>query len=144
MDCRAASGARQRGAGAAWTVRIVRWVTRPDVVAFEVNGRLGAADVRELLRVFNNAMADHDKLRILVLMHDFEGATLGGLREHGLLDAKLRGRHKVERYALVGAPALLDGLARMIGPTLGIETRTFTSSEESDAWRWIGAEAVSR
>jgi len=42
--------------------------TRPDVVAFEVNGRLTAADARELLRVFNEAMADHDRLRILVLM----------------------------------------------------------------------------
>ena len=50
--------------------------TRPDVVAFEVNGRFGAADVRELLRVFNDVMAAHDKLRILVLMRDFEGATL--------------------------------------------------------------------
>jgi len=82
--------------------------TRPDVVAFEVNGRLGAVDTRELLRVFNDAMADHDRLRILVLMRDFEGATLGAFREHGLLDAKLRGWHKVERYALVGAPGWRD------------------------------------
>lgn len=118
--------------------------TRPDVVAFEVNGRLGAADARELLRVFDEAMADHDKLRILVLMRDFEGATLSAFREHGLLDAKLRGWHKVERYALVGAPGWLEGLARMIGPTLGIETRTFASGGEADAWRWIGAEAVPR
>jgi SpoIIAA-like len=122
-------------------VSIVR-TTRPDVVAFEVNGRLTAADVRELLLVFNDTMAAHDRLRILILMRDFEGVTIEALREYGLLDAKLRGWKKVDRYALVGAPAWLEGLARVSGPMLGIETRSFEPNMEEEAWQWIGAEPV--
>jgi len=117
--------------------------SRSDVVAFEVNGRLTAADARELLRVFNDAMAENDRLRILVLMRDFHGMTLGALRERGLLDAKIRGWKQVERYALVGAPVWMAGMARMIGPSLGIETRNFELSEEGAAWQWIGAEPAS-
>jgi len=116
--------------------------TRPDVVAFEVKGRLGAADTRRLLDVFNERMAAHDRIRILVLMRDFEGATLDAFREHGLLDAKIRGWKKVDRYALVGAPAWLEGLAHVIGPPLGIRTRSFDPRDEGEAWRWIEAEPI--
>jgi len=78
----------------------------------------------------------------MVLMRDFEGATIEAFREHGLLEAKIRGWKKVDRYALVGALAWLERLAKLIGPTLGIQTRSFGPQAEREAWHWIGAEPV--
>jgi hypothetical protein len=119
-------------------VRLIA-TTRPDVLAFEVDGKVGAADVQHLLAVFNQVMATPDRVRILVRIRAFDGATLAALRQDGLLQAKLRSWRKVERYALVGAPAWLQGLTRGIGPLLGIETRCFVRENEAEAWQWLEA-----
>lgn len=123
------------------SIRLIR-TSKPDVVAFEVEGRIGADDTRRMIAAFNQAMDAHDRLRVLVCLRTFDGVTLEALRQEGLMAAKLRGWHKVERYALVGGPTWIEGLTRGMAPLVGIETRHFNLEDEAQAWAWLDAKAL--
>jgi hypothetical protein len=114
------------------------------VVAFEIDGKVGADDVRKLIALFDEEMSAHERLRVLLRFRRFDGATLSALREPGLLGAKMRAWRKIDRYALVGGPSWLVGLTTRLAPMLGIETRHFELGDEAEAWRWLGAEPVVR
>jgi hypothetical protein len=114
--------------------------SKPEVVAFEIDGRVGADDTRRLTSIFDQAMDEHDRLRMFVRIRNFDGVTLEALRQEGLFAAKMRGWDKVGRYALVGGPAWLQAATRGLAPLVGIETRIFAPEDEADAWTWIGAE----
>ncbi|WP_230530437.1 SpoIIAA family protein [Microvirga roseola] len=114
--------------------------TKPDLVAFEVDGRIGAEDMRRLIATFNQAMDEHHRLRVLVRVRDFDGVTLDALRQEGLMAAKMRGWGKVERYALVGGPAWMEGVTASAAPFVGIQTRRYELADEAQAWSWLGGE----
>jgi hypothetical protein len=116
--------------------------TKPDVVAFEVEGRIGADDTRRLIAAFNQAIDTHDRVRVLVRVRTFDGVTLQALRQEGLVAAKLRGWRKIERYALVGGPAWMERLTKGMAPLVGIKTQHFRAEEEPQAWAWLGAEPL--
>jgi hypothetical protein len=111
--------------------------SHPEVVAFEIDGRVGADDTRRLISLFNRAMDDHNRLRMLVRVRNFDGVTLEALRQEGLFAAKVRGWDKVERYALVGGPAWLHTATRALAPLVGVETRIFAPEDEGQAWSWL-------
>ncbi|MCB5175846.1 SpoIIAA family protein [Microvirga lenta] len=113
--------------------------TKPGVIAFEVGGRVGADDTRRLITLFNEAMDGHERLRVLVRVRNFDGVTLEALRQEGLIEAKMKGWQRVERYAVVGGPAWMEGLARGAAPFVGIQTRHFKPEDEAQAWDWLGA-----
>ena len=114
--------------------------TAPHVLAFEVNGKIGPEDTRRLISAFNTAMANCERIRVLVRVLRFAGVTLESLRQEGLVEAKLKGWQKVERYAVVGGPSWIEGLAKGFAPLVGIETRHFSAEDEAHAWSWVGAE----
>ena len=95
--------------------------------------------MRRLISAFNEAMEKHQRIRVLVRLISFAGVTLEALRQEGLVEAKLRGWKKVERYALVGGPTWIEGLTKGFAPLVGIETRHFTWENEAQAWSWMGA-----
>jgi hypothetical protein len=111
--------------------------TAPHVVGFQVNGKIGPEDTRRLITAFNEAMEKHERIRVLVRVLSFAGVTLEALRQEGLVEAKLRGWQKVERYALVGGPTWIEGLTKGLAPLVGIETRHFSQENEAQAWRWL-------
>jgi hypothetical protein len=117
--------------------------TAPNVVGLEVAGKIGPEDTRRLISAFNEAMKKHEGIRVLVRVLSFAGVTLEALRQEGLVEAKLRGLRKVERYALVGGPTWIEGLTRGFAPLVGIETRHFSAENEPQAWSWVGAEPSS-
>jgi hypothetical protein len=121
------------------SVRLIG-TTRRDVVAFEVNGRIRQDDMHRLIEVFEHALGDHERLRVLVRVVSFGGVTLEALREEGLASVKMRGWRQVERYALVGGPAWAATFAGWFGPLIRIQTRHFDAAREGEAWRWLEAE----
>ncbi|MGO4573291.1 STAS/SEC14 domain-containing protein [Microvirga sp. 2TAF3] len=120
-------------------VRLIE-TTRPDVIAFEVSGRIRRDDMHLLIRAFEQALGAHERLRVLVRIMDFNGVTLEALREEGLASVKMRGWRQVERYALVGGPAWMATMTGWATPVARIETRHFELAQEGEAWRWLGAE----
>jgi hypothetical protein len=121
------------------SVRLIG-TTRPDVVAFEVNGRIRQDDMHRLIEVFERALGDHERLRVLVRVVGFGGVTLKALREEGLASVKMRGWRQVERYALVGGPAWAATFAGWFGSLIRVQTRHFDAAREDEAWRWLEAE----
>ena len=114
--------------------------TKPDVIAFEIDGRIRADDMRRVIAASEEAMQAHARVRVLVRIRNFDGVGIDALRHEGLPAMKLRGFRQVERYALVGGPTWMASLAGWLAPLSRIETRHFDLGEEAEAWRWIGAE----
>jgi hypothetical protein len=121
------------------SVRIIE-TTRPDAIAFEVNGRIRRDDMHLLVSAFEQALTAHERLRVLVRVVSFDGVTLEALREEGLASVKMRGWRQVERYALVGGPAWIAAVTGWATPLTRIQTRHFDAVREEDAWRWLEAE----
>ena len=110
---------------------------RPDVLAFEVNGRIRREDLSGLIPVVEQALAAHEHIRILVRITRFDGVGLDALRAEGLAPMKVRGLRQVERYALVGGPDWMRTVVHRVAPWVGIDTRYFEPSEEAAAWDWL-------
>src|SRR5215203_5702266 len=100
--------------------RLIR-STRPDGVAFAVNGRIPSEDMGSLLTVFDEAVRAHERVRVL----DCDGVTLETLRNEALWSLKRRGLEQVERYALVCGPGWMETVARWFTPMVRIQTRHF-------------------
>jgi hypothetical protein len=116
--------------------------SKPDVLAFEIRGRVGADDTRRLISIFEDAMNKHERLRVLVRVTKFDGVSLDALRQEGLVEAKMRGWKKVERYALVGGPTWMMTTTEWAAPLVQVDTRFFSLDDEAQAWNWIEAEPV--
>jgi hypothetical protein len=114
--------------------------TKPDVIAFSIDGRIRADDMRRMIAASEAALRAQSRLRVLIRVRTFDGVGIDALREEGLAAMKLKGLRQVERYALVGGPAWMASVAGWLAPLGRIETRHFGLSEEAEAWRWIGAE----
>ncbi|WP_262273500.1 SpoIIAA family protein [Microvirga yunnanensis] len=121
------------------SVRLLETI-RPDVIGFEVNGRIRRDDMHVLIRAFEQALGAHERLRVLVRVVTFDGVTLEALREEGLASVKMRGWRQVERYALVGGPAWMTTLTGWAAPLTRIQARHFDAAGEGEAWRWLEAE----
>nr|WP_245444001.1 STAS/SEC14 domain-containing protein [Microvirga sp. KLBC 81] len=50
--------------------------SRPDMVGFEVNGRIHRDDMRCLITTFEQALGTHERLRMLVRVVNFDGVSL--------------------------------------------------------------------
>ncbi len=131
--------AEPEAARAAPSVRLIE-TSRPDVIAFEVGGRIRRDDMHVLVKAFEQALSAQERLRVLVRIVDFDGVTLEALREEGLASVKMRGWRQVERYALVGGPAWMATVTGWASPLTRIETRHFELAQEDEAWRWLEAE----
>ncbi|WP_457091539.1 STAS/SEC14 domain-containing protein [Microvirga sp. P5_D2] len=114
--------------------------TRPDLIAFEVNGRIQRDDMHVLVGAFEQALATNERLRVLVRVVNFDGITLEALREEGLASVKMRGWRQVERYALVGGPAWMATATGWTATLTRIQTQRFEAAREDEAWRWLEAE----
>jgi hypothetical protein len=119
-------------------IRLIE-TTRPDVIAFEVAGKIRSEDMRLLVSTFDDALKAHERLSVLVRVNDFDGVSLDALRNDALWTVKMRGLRQVERYALVGGPNWLDKILHGVAPMVRTETRHFGHDEEDKAWEWLEA-----
>jgi hypothetical protein len=115
---------------------------RPNLLAFEINGRIRGSDMRLLIPLFDAAMKAQPKLRVLVKIVDFRGVSLDALRAEGLVAMKMKGLRQVERYAIVGGPDWMKTIADRLGPWVPVETRHFPAAREAEAWAWLGADTA--
>jgi hypothetical protein len=96
--------------------------------------------MRRLIAASDKALNAYERLRILVRVVNFDGVSLGALREDGLASIKMRGWKQVERYALVGGPAWMQTVASWFAPLVRTGTRHFDRDQEDQAWHWLEAE----
>lgn len=109
---------------------------RPEVLGFELDGRIGADEVAAALAWLEEAGRP---LRLLGRIRQVGGIDPEALFSRDYVAMKLRALHSVERYALVGGPDWLRGWVGLIAPLVRMEMRWFAPADEASAWAWLGA-----
>lgn len=131
--------ARSRGA-APPSVRIIP-TTKPDVMAFEIDGRLTGDAMAGVVEEIKGFLERNDKVRLIGHLKHMNSIDLRLITQSGFLSMKLAALKKVERYAVVGAPGWMKASLAILDPiTSDIDLKAFSAEEEAEAWRWIGAE----
>lgn len=110
------------------------------VGAFEIDGPVMQQDVRAVIVELEALLAAPGKLRMLGRISHFAGFDPAVVLDGGLLQMKADMLRRLERYAIVGAPAWMARVAGMVGKLVPqLEIRLFPLADEAAAWEWIGA-----
>lgn len=115
---------------------------RADAYAFEVAGQLSTSDIQNLHGLLEGAYQLHDKIDLLIRIADHEGFSWSTALRESTLFGRTRTLRHLRRYALVGGPGWMAAMIGFFHPFSSVEVRHFDSSEEADAWDWIGASEI--
>ena len=122
------------------TCRIKQIATdKASVYAFRFESGVTSDEMAKLADVLNAAFDRNEKVRLLFILHDFGASdAMAGLAPRSLY-SQMRSLAHVERYAVVGAPAIAAALIETSEKVLPVDARTFDADEEQEAWRFVGA-----
>lgn len=116
-------------------IRIVE-TDEPDVLAFEIHGKLERNDLEAVAAQFLARPAE----RVIGKIIHSDGAAIRGLVDDDFVKMKLAGLSGVKRYALVGGPAWLAGWVSVVDMLARADVRHFPLEKEAAAWQWIDAQ----
>jgi len=106
-----------------------------NVLGFEARAKLTKDDLGAILADMQEAIDRFGKVNLLVYLPEMPRPDLGAITED--LEFARKHMEDVDRYAVVGGSALLDLVARLEGPLVGIEIRHFEPDRLDEAWRWL-------
>ena len=112
---------------------------RPDVLGFEVDGKISAEEMAAVADYFSQAARRDSPRRLLGRFKRIRGAEFPTYFNRDYYRMKFAILERLERYALVGGPAWLAPWARMLDPLFKAEIRHFAAEDEAQAWSWLGA-----
>ena len=112
---------------------------KPDVIGFEVDGRISAVEAEAAVVFFNAALEGDRPLRLLGKMNHLDGAELGAFFDRAFLKLKYNILGRLDRYAIVGGPAWLRAWVAALDRLTKAEIRHFKASDEPLAWQWLDA-----
>lgn len=116
---------------------------RSDAFAFEITGHLSAADIENVYGLLEGAYTVHDKIDVIVIVHDLEGFDWSATLKDSTLRGKTHALEHIRKCAVVGGPAWMHGVMMLLRPFLSLEMHHFDDDDEVDAaWEWIGAHPV--
>lgn len=107
------------------------------VLEVAVTGKLSREDYLEFVPVVEEQIKNHGKIRILVILNDFDGWSVGATWEDIKFDAKHF--NDIEKLALVGDKAWEKGMAVFCRPFTTADVRYFDLDNLQKAREWIGA-----
>ena len=113
---------------------------RPDLLAFEVRGKVTKSDIAWMASAVDDAMKVFGEIDMLIIMSDFEGAELGAVLDGYAVGVEARSVAHIRRYVVVGPPAWVKAMVTFSGFVLPLETRTFDLEEENRAWDYLSTE----
>lgn len=116
---------------------IQRDAPRPDLVAFEVRGKITRPDIEWMAAISDRAMKAHDVIDMLIVMSNYEGSEFGATFDGYALDVQARSLAHIRRYAVVGAPSFANAMIELSGWVTPVETKTFDLAQEPQAWAWL-------
>lgn len=108
------------------------------ILHVSLRGKLDSAAYENDIEDLNRYMAQHDKVRLLIDLRDFDGwQGMGGLRDHFDL-VRGHARH-VERAAVVGDAGWQDMAVGIGKRAFGLDARYFDGDEFDAAKAWLAA-----
>ncbi len=113
----------------------VELVSTGNLLEVRLAGKLTKEFYERLAPEVEKMIAEHGKLRILMIMHDFHGWTAGALWE----DIKFEFKHwrDIEKVAMVGESKWEKGMATFCKPFTKATIRYFDSKQIDEARKWI-------
>jgi len=112
-----------------------------DYLEVELNGKLTKEDYAAFVPAIELAIRQHGKIRMIVVMRDFQGWTAGALWEDVKFDWKHYG--DIERLAIVGEKKWEAGMAQFCRPFTRATIKFFDIADIDDARRWMKVESKS-
>ncbi|MGA9580851.1 MAG: STAS/SEC14 domain-containing protein [Allosphingosinicella sp.] len=113
---------------------------KPEVIGFEIDGRISAVEADAVVDYFNAALEGDRPLRLLGKVKHLDGAELDAFFDRGFLKMKYDLLGRLDRYAIVGGPAWLRAWVTVLDKLTKAEIRHFKASDEPVAWQWLGAQ----
>lgn len=110
------------------------------VYAFDINSRLDAKGMAEMVETLNHAFDRHDgKINLLLRFDGLEAHAALKTLNFGVAKLKLRSLRHIARYAVVGAPSGASKLVNVLNHFIPVESRAFAATDEADAWIFVNA-----
>jgi hypothetical protein len=108
-----------------------------NVLEVRVTGKLSKEAYHEFVPLVETMIAQHGKVRIVFVMHDFHGWEAGALWE----DVKFDLKHfkDIERLAIVGESKWEKGMAIFCKPFTTAKIQYFDAANVDEARTWIRA-----
>lgn len=105
------------------------------LLEISLTGKLVKEDYETFVPAVERLVAQHGKIRMLLVMHDFHGWTAGAAWE----DTKFAAHHfwDIERLAIVGETKWQHGMAVFCQPFTAATVRYFDHSAMPDAGVWV-------
>jgi hypothetical protein len=111
------------------------------IIGYRVVGRLTEADYLDILTPdMEKNIREYTRIRVLFLMENFEGWTVGGAWEDFTLGPKFR---DVEKLAVVVDETWdewMTWLFRVFSAVTGMKLRVFKKERLTEAWDWLKSE----
>lgn len=114
--------------------------TSPNVIAYEVNGRLRERDIKDAVAELKPYLERDGKFNVLARLKGFNGFDLTSLLDDDLAKTKYRAMSKVDKYAIVGPKPWMRNFLELVSPLFSAKIRVFEAPEEEAAWEWVGAQ----
>jgi SpoIIAA-like len=111
-----------------------------NILGFRIWGKLTEADYLDLLiPEMEKAMKQYPKIRVIWVMEDFKGWTVGGAWEDFLLGMKFSVFEKMAMVIDESWDEWITLLFRAFTTLTGTELRFFKKERLAEAWEWIQA-----
>ena len=114
--------------------------TKPNVFAYEINGRVRSKDVKAVVNQFKPYLEKEGKVNVLAKLSAFNGFDLFAMIEDDLVRTKFKSLSKVDKYAVIGPKPWMRNLLELFYPLTSVKLRVFDKDEEAAAWEWVGAQ----
>lgn len=115
---------------------------RPTCYAFELTGRITAADIENLYGLLEGAYELHDKIDLLIRIVDYDHAEWLDVSRKTRIDGRRHALEHVRRCAAVGEPNWTVYAKARLMTVATVDIRHFSAGEESQAWKWLNAHPV--
>jgi len=108
-----------------------------NVIEIHLTGKLSHEDYQQFVPLLDERISSRGKIRLLVVLHDFHGWTVGALWDDLKFD--LHHFRDIERLALVGESKWEQGMAAFCKPFTTAKVKYFDQSQVDQADIWIKA-----
>ena len=105
------------------------------VAEIEISGRVSREEFDRVAEKLEALIAKHDQIRVLEILHDFEGMDVGAFWED--LKFSLRHMQDFSRCAVVSDQKWVDLWTQILSPLIRCEVEYFEPDKMREARAWL-------
>lgn len=115
---------------------------KPEIAAFEVVGRLDGPESERGMAMVEARLSDPKCTMLMMVIRHWHGFEAELLFSPSLMSSKLKLIDKIDRYAIVGGPSWVGGVAQTMGMLIKPQIKAFELDDENEALEWLGEPLV--